>query len=251
MANSIQINVDSSAMSVYTQKMRAINKTAIPVAVRNTLNDTAFYDKKTAFPRSAEANFSKIKNKTFFKRFTGVQKAKGYNVNKMQSVMGMTDLGNRSARDAVERMTIQERGGVINEGFAYLKAARGNKENGKVRKANYYDKSKVISGRSKAGRNKGTNKSKFVARAFKALKEKKPMFFNSMKGNFLVSVKSIKRDGRTKVKMDFKLLMKERTTKPSKIKATHFTEKAGLDSQKKINEFYFIQAEKQIKRIAK
>jgi hypothetical protein len=251
MPKSVQINVDSSAMSVHTQNMRNINRTALPVAIRNTLNDAAFYDKKTAFPNSAQESFSKIKNKTFFKKFSGVEKARGYNINQMHSSMGMTDLGTRSARDAVENMSIQERGGVVNDGFAYLSAARGGRENGKVRKANYYDRSKVISGRSKAGRNKGTNKSKFIARAFKAKKEKKPMFFNSMKGNFLVSVKSIKRDGRTKVKIDFKLLMKERSHKPSKIKATHFAEKAGQNASKKIVDFYNIQAERQIKRAIK
>lgn len=251
MANSIQINVDSSAMSVYTQQMRKINRTALPVAIRNTLNDVAFYDKKTAFLESAQRNFPQTKNKTFFKKFTRVQKATGYNINQMYSVIGMTDLGDRSARNAVENMNKQERGGIVNDGFAYLKAARGNKENGRVRRANYYDKSKVISGRSKAVRNKGTNKSKFVARAFKAKKENKPMFLNSMKGNFLVSVKTIKRDGRIGVKLDFRLLMKDRETTPAKLKATNFAEEAGLSSQKKINDIFVAQAEKQFKRALK
>lgn len=251
MAKSIQINVDSSAMSVNTQQMRKINRTALPVAIRNTLNDVAFYDKKTALPESAQRNFPQSKNKTFFKKFSRVQKAVGYDINKMHSVMGMNDLSTRSARDAIENMEKQEKGGIVNDGFAYLKGARGGKENGKVRSANYYDKSKVISGKSKAGRNKGTNKSKFVARAFKAKKEKKPMFFNSMKGNFLVSVKTIKRDGKTRVKIDFRLLMKDRESTPAKLKATHFAEEAGLRAQKELNDIFVAQAQKQFKRALK
>jgi len=244
----IKVDVDSSAMAEYSQKMRKINRTALPVAIRNTLNGAAFLDKKTNFPGSASRNFPNGKNKTFFKRYTGVKKAVGYDVNKMVSEMGMMDMGNKSVRTALENMRKQEAGGIIDTGFSYLKEARGGKEHGKVRTANYYDKSKVISGRSKAGRNKGTNKSKFVARAFRAKKEKKPMFFNSMKGNFLVSVKKIKKNGRDTVEIDFKLLMKERKDKPAKIKATNFVLEAAILTQKEIPKLYLIEGEKQIKR---
>lgn len=248
MANSsITVKVDSSAMAKYAQQMRAINRTALPVAVRNTLNNAAFEDKRKNLPDSASNNFN-VKNKTFFKRYSGVIKATGYDINNMHSVMGMMDLGNKKVRTALENMRKQEGGGIVEDGFSYLKEARGGKENGKVRLANYYNPDKVISGRSKVGRGRGSNKSKFVARAFKAKKENKPMFFNSMKGNFVVSVKKIVKNGRNSVKIDFRLLMKERKHKPAKIKATHFVEEAAVKTQKTIPDFFIKEAEKQIKR---
>jgi len=247
----MRINVDDKAIKSLTVNLRAINRTALPVAIRDTLNDAAFDDKKNSLHTSARRNFPGLKQPQFFKTFSRVNKATGYNINTMKSEIGMMDLGKPSARRAIENMDKQEIGGIVNDGFSYLKASRGGKENGKVRRENYYDKGKVISGRSKTKRGRGTKKSKFIARVFRAKKENKPMFFDSMRGNFLVKVKRVSKKGRDKVSIDFKLLMKDRATTPARIKGTHFAEEAAKMSQKKIPDFYLKNAEKQFKRALK
>lgn len=244
------ISIEHKEMGELTKKLNNISKSALPIAVRNTLNNAAFDDKKNSLQKSARKNFPGMKSPQFFKTFSRVEKATGLDIKKMQSVMGITDLGKRSARNAVENLKKQEFGGIIEDGFSYLKEARGGKLSGKVRRENYYDKGSVISGRSKAGRNKGTNKSKFVARAFRAKKWNRPMFFNSMRGNFLVKV-SVAKKTKKGIKLKFKFLMKERASKPSKIKGTSFIKEAAQDTSKKIPALFQVEAEKQFNKALK
>ena len=246
----MRLNVNSAKLITYTDNLEKLSSKALPYAVRNTLNNAAFDMKKDTLQKSVKTNFKGLKAPQFFKRYSGVRKANGTNINAMESKVGLLDFGNPAARKAIDNMDVQEIGGVITGGFSYLKDARaGSSLNKFVKKANYYDKSKVVSGRSKIGRSKGTNKSKFVARAYRANKENKPMFINSLKGNFLARVTSFKKSKRGKVKIKIKLLMKERES--AKIKATHFMEEAGLETRNKIEKIYITEIDKQIKRLQK
>lgn len=246
----MNIKVDAKALDLYKGKLKSLNKSAFPTAVRNTLNDAAFDMKKNELHKSAKKNFKHTRSNNFFKRFTRVERANGFKIDQMQAVMGMVDLGDKAARTAVENMGLHEKGGMINDGAMYLKESRTANAFGKlVRKVNYYDKNKVISGRSKQKRGRGTKKSKFVARAYRALKEKKPMFFDSMKGNFLVEVKSIKKSKKGKLRIKTKLLMKER--KYVNIKRNSFVSEGAYSTKHKIPEFYKKQAYKQIKKYTK
>ena len=242
------LNINSAELIKYTDKIESLSKKALPYAVKNTLNNAAFDMKKTTLHKSAKNNFKGLKAPTFFKRYSGVDKATEKDINRMKAVVGMLDMSNPSIRAAIEGLEKQEFGGVVDDGFAYLKDARaGSNLNKFVKKANYYDKSKVISGRSKVGRGGGSVKSKFVARAYRANKEKKPMFINSMKGNFLAEVKSFKKTKGGKVRIKMRLLMKERER--VNIKATGFMSEAGTESQSKIPNLYITEVEKQIKRL--
>lgn len=245
----VLITVNTDSLVGMQKKLQELNRSAFPVAIRNTLNNSAFDVKQNTLTKSAQKNFPHLKQKRFFKAFSGVEKATGFNIHKMAAKVGMLDMGKASARNAVQNMEKQEIGGVINDGFSYLKAARGEKQNGFVRRENYYDKNKVISGRSKVGRNRGTHKSKFVARAYKAFKEDKPMFLNSMKGNFLVKVQRIRKTKKGKLTIKMKLLMKERET--VNIKPTHFVEEAAVETQSKISAMYLKEGEKQINKVWK
>lgn len=245
----MKLDVNKYNLIQYTDKLEKLSSKALPYAVRNTLNSVAFDMKKETLHKSVKRNFKGLKAPQFFKRYSGVKKASGTNINSMKSIVGLLDMGNPAARKAIENMDKQEIGGVIDDGFAYLKGSRnGNALNRFVKKSNYYDKSKVISGRSKIGRNKGTVKSKFVARAYRANKENKPLFINSMKGNFLARVSSFKKTKKG-IRIKLILLMKERDR--TLIKPTHFTEEAGKDSQKKMDKIYIKEIENQIKRLKK
>ncbi|MES2287274.1 MAG: hypothetical protein V4547_16400 [Bacteroidota bacterium] len=241
-----KVEVNSEALRKWTSNLEKLGKADMPVAVRATLNGAAFDVKKNTLGRSAKDNFKHLKRETFFKKFSGVDKANGLNIMTMRATVGMLDMGQATARAAVSNMTKQEIGGQVDDGLAYLKAARGSNINGSVRRENYYNKDKVISGRSKIGRNKGSRKSKFVARAFRSLKENKPMFINSMKGNFLMKVMSIhkSKDGRVKIKS--KLLLKVRTS--VNIQATHFMEEAAAKTTKKLPAMFINEAQKRINK---
>lgn len=241
------IKIDSSELKRYEKKLNDLHRSAFPNAIRSTLNDAAFEMKKNNLHTSAAKNFKHTRSKSFFKKFSGVKKAKGWDINKMYSEIGMLDMGNKSARKAVENMKLHEIGGVIDDGSQYLKGSRVSESYSKlVRKVNYYDKNRVVSGRSSLRNGKGTRKSKFVARAYRSLKEGKPIFMNSMKGNILVQVHNIQHRNKKKVRIKSTLLMKERDS--VKITPNKFITKAAGVTQKDIPLNFQKNAEYQIKK---
>lgn len=243
-------DVNTDEVIKFSAHLEKLHKSAFPSAVKNTLNQSAFDMKKDLIPRSFKSNF-KPKSGTipYVKKLLTVEKATGFNVNSMASVVGFLNPSDKTDKRFVEGLYKQEKGGVIDDGLRYLKSARGERKNGKVRTENYYDKSKVISGRN---RGKGTRKSKFVARAYRAMKSDMPMFMNSMKGNFLVKVKSVSSNMSTKrLSFDFKFIAMDRAKKKTNLKATNFVEEAGDNSKKQIEKNYIKQAEFQIKKYTK
>lgn len=246
MRNRLVLNINSGSVSRFTTNLETISRRSVPFAIRNALNNTAFDMKKYTLHQSVKENFDGLKAPQFFKRYSGVERAKGIDINRLKATVGLIDMGNAAARKAVENMDKQEKGGTINEGFAYLKGARGaNSLNRFVRRENYYNKTNTISARS--GSAKGTNKSRFVGRAAVAYKENKPMFINSSKGNFLAKVTKFSKTKRGKVRIKTKLLMMERGS--VRIKATHFMKEAAVESQKKMEQFYIQEVNKQLQRI--
>jgi len=246
----MKLNVNTDASIKLTAKLEKLHRSAFPSAVRNTLNQCAFEMKKKDIPISFRKNF-KPKSGTipFVKKLANVEKANGFKVDNMKSIVGFLNPSNNVDKKFVEGLAKQESGGIVDDGLRYLKSARGDKINGKVRRENYYDKTQVIHGRSKR---KGTVKSKFVARAYRAYKENKPMFINSMKGNFLVKVKSISSTlSEKKLNFDFEFIAMERSKKKTNLKSTHFMEEAGTLTKKKIDDFYKKQAEFQFKKYLK
>lgn len=243
------LNVNNSAVIRYTEKLDRLSRSAFPVAVRQTLNDAAFDVKNRTLTKSADKNFTR-RSPNFFKTFSKVEKATGFNVNSMRSVVGMSANGKQSAKTAINNMEKQEQGGVIEDGSIYLKdSRRGSMNKGLVRKTNYYDRSKVVTGKSRVRRGGGSNRSKFVARAFRSLSDKKPMFFNSMRGNYLMQVRKIRRDKNGKLKITSSLLMKARKDKPARLKGTHFTKEAAMLTVRMIETFYVRNANKQFARV--
>lgn len=244
------LNVNNNKVIEFTANLEKLHRSAFPSAVRNTLNQCAFEMKRKEIPASFRKNF-KPKSGTipFVKKSTIVQKANGFNIDKMNSIVGFLVPSQKADVAFIEGLSKQEDGGIIDNGLRYLKSARGNKLNGKVQRENYYDKSKVISGRSKK---KGTKKSKFVAKAYKAMKENKPMFLNSMKGNFLVKVKSVSSNIQAKkLNFDFEFIAMSREKKKTNLKSTHFVREASEVQQEKISQIYQKQAEFQFKKYLK
>lgn len=244
----MKLDVNTDASIQLTAKLEKLHKSAFPSAVRNTLNQCAVDMKNKEIPNSASNNFNlKSGTKTLIKKNIRYEKAEGFDVNKMKSKVGIIgNTGNKTLDAFLGGLEKQEKGSIFNDGLRYLKGARGgNKPNGRVRTENYYDKDNIASGRSKR---KGTKRSKFVARAYYAHSTGKMMFMDSLKGNFLVKVKSIKKDKKGKVNIKFNFVMMDRKDRPSKVKSTNFVEEAGLNQFRKIEKIYQQKAEFQFKK---
>lgn len=240
-------NVNNDDVINLTAKLEKISKSAFPSAVRNTLNNAAFDMKTKGLLNSANKNFSTVRSPSFFRKFSRFEKAEGFNVNKMSSRVGFVDNNDPAIKKVVAGLQKHEIGGLIDDGARYLKDSRTSGSYSKrVRRANYYNKAKVITGRNKGAG--GTRKSKFVARMFRAHKEDKPMFLNSAKGNILVKVASISRskDG---VKSRLKFLMMSRSKTPVRISRNGFVTDAGMDQRKKLPKYYKKNAEYQFSKI--
>jgi len=241
-----RIFVDLSASRTLTNKLEQIRKSAFPLAVRGTLNAAAFDVKMNTLEQSATRNFIR-RVPTFFKRFSGVSKANGLNVDSMQSEVGMTAQGVSKVVPAIRHLAQQEEGGDIGEGLHYLKATRGGNNARKVTKAQYYNKNKNVRGKFKRAT---TQSSKFVAAAYVALKQKKRLAFKDSRGTrFTLQVTSIKKFKRKGLRIKSKILTMNREGQPVNIKPTHFSREAANLTVPKLPMFYAKEAQRQFDKI--
>ncbi len=102
----LDVNIDGAIQ--LTARLERLNRSAFPVAVRSTLNDMAFEAKKN-IPNQANQKFT-IRQKNLFKRFSGVEKAAGYNVSNMQASIGVADNGKPNL---AKGLATQETGGNL------------------------------------------------------------------------------------------------------------------------------------------
>lgn len=239
MAN-FKLNVNTDAAIILTAKLERMHRSAMPSAIRSTLNDAAFTMKKTEILVSAKNNMN-VKNPAFFKRFTGLKRANGFNVNSMYSEVGFLDRGQKSAIKAINKgMESNEFGGKDDDGGMYIGKSRNGK--GLVRRSARFDKTKVLKTKSKSN----------IARMYASEKSKKQVFINTSKGRFLVQVNSFERGVKGSgpdIKLDF--LMRHRKQHIAKAKATHFNQEAALKTQKQMDNFYLKNANYQFSKIWK
>jgi len=248
MGNQI-FSVNTDAVIALTAKLERLNKSSFPSAVRSTLNDGAFEMKKKNILDSAKRNMT-VRNQSFFKRYTGVKRATGFNVSRMSSESGFSNSNEKKAKKALEGMEHNEVGGSDNTGAMYLPKSRTSSSSKRlVRRKARFDKSKLAKGTSSIMRSK---KLDFARNAIASAKENAPTFIETSKGKFLVQVKSVKSDSghrKLKVKMDF--LMRSRRQHVAKAKASHFNKEAAIKTSKQMDEFYAKNAKFQFAKIWK
>lgn len=245
MAN-FQLNVNNDATIILTAKLERLNRSAFPSAVRSTLSDAAFEMKKVNILDSAKKNM-KIKNPTFFKRYTGVKRATGFDVNSMYAEVGFQDRGEQKAKKAVNKgMEANESGGTDDDGGMYLAKTRGSR--GLVKRNARFNKSNLAKGYKSAKKGGKSN----MAKLFSSALENKPVFISTTKGRFLVKVNSISSDtGDKKTKIDLDFLMRGRKQHQAHAKATHFNREAALKTQKQMDDFYEKNATYQFNKVLK
>lgn len=124
------LNVNSDEVVAFTNKLEKLSKSAFPVAVRGTLNDSAFDVKTRTMPVSSKSAFEE-RQPNFFKANSKFLPALGFNLNAMYSDVGFYEnrLKNSGSNYAVKDLEQQESGGTIQKKtFIPLpKARRGGK----------------------------------------------------------------------------------------------------------------------------
>lgn len=232
----MRIVIDSKDLKRYKADLNKMSRSAYPIAVRNTLNNAAFEMKKNQLHKAAKDRFEYTRAKNFFKRFSYVNKSFGYNINRMQSKVGMRDLGQKSAKAAVQNMDMHEKGGTITKGSMYLESTRITNKRGRlVRTKQRLRKGMVIKNP------KGT----FVQKAINASMRQKPFWHKAGGLFYLIKVDSFTKTAKG-ISFKSSVLMRQRQN--ARIKPNKFISLAARKTEAKIPNLYKIEFEKQLRR---
>ena len=242
---SISININSDAAVRHTARLDRLHRSALPVAVRNTLNKAAFDVKKESMPSVAKKTFVE-RSPNFFKANSKVTPATGFNVSSMKATVGfVSKSGNDKSVDDLEQ---QEHGGQIGgrslvalkqarSGSSWNKRVRANLRMGKIR-------GKIIDPGKAGPKNNVKKEQAFVKSAVHA--GKGGLIFG--KKSVVFQIRALKRvKGNTIVKVT-PIYSVERGRK-ARIKATNFMRKASLLSGNKMEQIFAQEAKKQIERL--
>lgn len=253
----VVLNINTDAVIRHSARLEQIRKSALPSAVRGTLNDAAFDVKQRTMPAHAHTTFIK-RSPNFFKANSRVEMATGNQINSMRSSVGFfsnnlrSDKGNPADNFAVKDLEQQEHGGKIaGKSFIPLDTARTGGHASLVKPANRLTRilpqNKLVIARNLSGVSK---KEKFVKAIFKAGIGGYVLGSNVLGENLLWRVESLWDDNGSK---KFRLTPLYSYSKRRKIsvKETSFMREASMDTRKRIDGFYIKQAEFWINRYAK
>jgi hypothetical protein len=238
----MRLKVDSDKVLLYSNILKELHKSALPSAVRGTLNKAAYDVKTNTMPAKAKSEFVE-RDSNFFKANSKFEYAKGFNINSMQSKVGFVD---NSLRDkpnpAVKELQQQEEGGTIqNKTFIALPGARiGNNFNKNTRpNARIKKLKKFVNIKNTTGKN-------WAERAIKSA------VFAGKGGLVLTNkviyrIDSIKRKGKN-ITFNKTKLYSVQKNRSIKVNATHFMKEASLSTQKKMEMYYIEEALRQLKK---
>lgn len=269
----MKLNINTNAVVSFTNKLEKMHKSALPSAIRNTLNDVAFDVKLKTMPKEAKKHFKK-RQPNFFRANSKVEKAQGFDMKTMKSTVGFyeNNLGGKS-NFAVQDLEQQENGGTIKKkSFIAMKGARKNNSKNKTVAPEFQmDK---INGNSfirtnRSGKNgrfgtKTRNLSKkqqFIRAAIMATKLHGNNAFvlggkSKGGGRTLFKITELRTSGRyTKGKHNLSInripIYSVKDGRVTKVKAKNFMKRASLESGLNINSYYIKQAQRQFDKFSK
>jgi len=245
----LQLNINTNAVVKHTVTLEKLRKSALPNAIRGTLNDAAFDVKQKTMPVQAKAKFIN-RSPNFFKANSRVEKAVGFDVNSMKSKIGFIDTGLRGDNNfSVKDLEQQEHSGTIKgKSFIPLDSARqGSSHNQLVKPPNRLTKISNIVIANKL--NASSKKQKFIKAIYKAGMGGYVLGSNIKGEDILWRVNSIDPEGVNKFSLT--PLYDFRKARSIHVDETGFMETASMDSAQKLNKFYIAQAEFWINKYAK
>lgn len=231
------LNINSKAAVTFTNTLEKMRRSALPLAIRNTLNSAAFDVKKNTMPKSADKNFV-LRAPNFFKANSSVQMARGWDLDKMQSVVGF--IGKGTSDKAVKDLEQQEYGGTIKDrSFIPLAQARGGSDEKTVRpRFRLSSVKKVINANTMEGK---TPQQKFHAAIKKAGEGGYVIGSNEKQTLFKVE--------KIFPKVRLKPLYSYKKNRSVQVGGTRFMRDASLESGNKMDVYYAKEARKQIEKL--
>lgn len=244
----MQLDINMDAAVAHTARLERMPRSALPIAVRNTLNNVVFDIKQRTMPARADAEFIN-RRANFFKANSRVEMAKGFDIGSMNATVGFRPLGGTNR--AVDDLEQQEHGGDIGgRSFIPLKTARsGNSWAKNVRRNLRISDiaNRIVDAEDSKG---DSRKERFIRAAIHAGRGGFVLgnYENGQGNRILYHVRSITR---VKGNMVPKLVAIYAVQAGRKVrpKATHFMETATLQSAKKLESYYIENAEKQISKM--
>lgn len=241
----IHLNINTDEVVKYTLKLEKLTKSALPVAIRGSLNDAAFDVKLNTMPAKAESVFIN-RTKNFFRANSKVESATGFNINTMKSEVGFYEnrLADQATNFAVKDLERQEHAGKI-EGKTFIPtpfARSGGTKRGlvkpnlrlkKIRAKGIVDVSKLVG---------FSQKSKFQFASHSAGVGGFVLY-----KNILWQINSL----RKKANISRTPIYSVKKNRSVKVKQTNFMKSASLQSAKKIEEFYIKRAKVQIEKLSR
>lgn len=237
------LNINNDAVVAFTNTLEKMHRSALPSAIRGTLNKAVFDVKSTSLQKSADASFEK-RQPNFFRANSKFENAKGFDVNTMKATVGMTQTGLKQGQSnyAVRDLEQQERGGVIQrKSFIPLPAARINKSLKKNVRANARLSAikNIIESKKATG---NSSREKFVH----AILEAGAGGF-VLSGSTLYRINSLKKTGNHF--KDKTAIYSFRRGRSVRVQGTSFMQKASIESANKMEGFYQVEAKRQIDKL--
>jgi hypothetical protein len=219
------LQYDGKEVLNFAHKLNNVHRSALPNAVRFTLSDAAFEVKKTTLQQEAQDSFIN-RRPSFFKKFSGVQKATGWNIRNMEASVGMLiDPGTQATQD----IEVQETGGSITRKQIMLPGARVSKSGNKPVSSKY----KAIGGFKDRT---AVTKKDYVKGAFAAENKKKPdhLRYKSDSGKgYIIEVSKITRT-KERLKIKSKVLASFDPDRKLHINATPFVQRASMKTANRL-----------------
>lgn len=241
-------DINLKANVVLANRLEKLRKSALPNAIRNTLNSAAFDVKQKTMPVSADKHFVKRKP-NFFKANSKVFMAQGYDTKTMKAVVGFTPTNAEYNNFAVRELEQQEHGGSIpKRTFVPLDMARsGGSHSSQILPSNRLRVvKKIIHASKSSGRNR---KEKFIRAAIAA--GKKGFVVGNLGKETLFRINGIKRVGKKTVISRTPIYSYKQGRSVKIRKATGFMREASMKSSKRLPEHFRREAMRQIQRTFK
>lgn len=237
-------DINNDAAVVLTNKLEKMHRSALPVAIRGTLNSAAFDVKQNTMLQSAHDTFVE-RRPNFFKANSKVVMANGFDVNSMRSTVGFISSKLRYNNYAVEELQEQEYGGQIgHRTFVPTDESRGGANTSSVQAQNRLKKIRgIVNVRNVRGYSRNQ---RFVKAAIKA--GRGGYVIGGLRKQMLYRIERIKKIGRRTVIEQSPLYTYEQGRSVS-IQATGFMRRASVRSAEKMNKFFHKEAERQFARL--
>ncbi len=255
----MELNINTDAAVIFTDKLEAIGKSALPNAIRETLSKAALDVKTNTMPKTADKEFES-RRKNFFRANSVVDFAKGKDINSMRSAVGFNSQKLTGGNNfAVKDLEQQEYGGAIDgKSFIPLDPARvgkNNKKNVSVRNRMNQMKNIVFAGASRGtGKSRvASKKQRWIRAAFKA----RSLYGDNalVMGNYRNGRQTLSRIDSISSSLKTRQIQIKRTPIYSfkknrlvTVKGTGFMERAARESQLNMNLIYITEARKQVDR---